>query len=99
MSAQKIDTEAVVSEVGQNIRAARKKAGMSQEQVAKGAGIHRTEVGLLERGLRMPRADTLIKVAGAIGLDAAVFLRGITWTPEQQATKGGHFSVSPSKND
>lgn len=93
MSAERIDADAVAIQVGQNIRAARKRSGLTQEQVAKGAGIHRTEVGLLERGKRVPRADTMIKVAGAVGLGAHEFLRGIIWTPEEQAVKGGYFSA------
>lgn len=44
--------------------------------------LHRTEIGLLERGARVPRIDTLIKVAGGLGVrvDCAL-LEGISWRP------------------
>lgn len=84
MSATKKGPDAIASEIGQKIRAARKRARLTQVEVANGAGIHRTEVGLLERGKRIPRADTLIKVAAGIGVDASELIRGITWMPEQQ---------------
>jgi transcriptional regulator with XRE-family HTH domain len=41
--------------LGRNLLLARKRAGMSQETVAIGAGLHRTEIGLLERGERVPK--------------------------------------------
>lgn len=54
---------------------------MSQEAVAIRASVHRTEVGLLERGERMPRIDTAIKMAGAVGAPLADLVEGIAWTP------------------
>ena len=44
------------------------------------ASLHRTEIGLLERGERMPRIDTAIKLAGALGLPLASLVEGIDWT-------------------
>jgi transcriptional regulator with XRE-family HTH domain len=66
---------------GKNLRRARRKAGMSQEEAAVRASTHRTEVGLLERGERMPRIDTAIKMAGAVGVPLADLVEGIVWTP------------------
>ncbi len=43
-------------------------AGLSQERLGSAAELHRTEVGLLERGARVPRIDTLVKVATALGI-------------------------------
>lgn len=51
---------------GENLVELRDRVGLSQSSTAERAGLHRTEVGLLERGLRVPRLDTLVKVAGAI---------------------------------
>ncbi len=55
--------------------------GLNQEQVAARAQIHRTEVSLLERCGRIPRIDTLIKLAGALEAEPGDLLRGIEWVP------------------
>lgn len=43
--------------------------------------LHRTEVGLLERGERLPRVDTLVKLAGALEVSPCELLEGIAWNP------------------
>lgn len=68
-----------------NLKRCRAKAGLSQEEVGFRAEFHRTEVGLLERGARVPRIDTLIKLATALGVDAGELLAGIVWTPAGRA--------------
>ena len=65
---------------------------MSQEEAAMRAGLHRTEIGLLERGERIPRIDTLIRLSGAISIDPGQLLEGIEWEPAM--TKKGNFTVS-----
>ncbi|MGD9735211.1 MAG: helix-turn-helix domain-containing protein [Solirubrobacterales bacterium] len=90
-----MDTEDLMAHVGAKLRAARKKHGHSQEQVAALAGIHRTEVGLIERGQRMPRYDTLLKLAGAIGVEPGEFFQGARWVPDlRPGKKGGQFETS-----
>lgn len=64
-----------------NLKRCRAAAGISQEEVGERAGLHRTEVGLLERGARVPRIDTLIKLATALEVDAGELLAGIVWAP------------------
>lgn len=59
------------------------KAGLPQEKVAARAGLHRTEIGLLERGERVPRIDTLVKLAGALGVPPGDLLSTIVWEPQQ----------------
>lgn len=69
----------IAARFGQNLRRCRRQAGLSQEAAAIRASLHRTEIGLLERGERVPRIDTCIKLAGAVGVDPAVLLDGIVW--------------------
>ncbi|HET7053477.1 MAG TPA: helix-turn-helix transcriptional regulator [Solirubrobacterales bacterium] len=78
--------------VGNNLKAARKRVGLSQEEAAIRASLHRSEIGLLERGERMPRIDTVVKLAGALGVPAAELLDGIEWTPGE--VQLGSFEVS-----
>ena len=78
---------------GERLRRARTEAGLSQEEVAVRASIHRTEVGLLERGERTPRIDTALKLAGALEVELEELLEGIRWKPGE--TRLGHFGLPP----
>jgi transcriptional regulator with XRE-family HTH domain len=49
-----------------NLGGCRKRAGISQEEAAECASLHRTAVGQLERGERVARVDTLINLAGSL---------------------------------
>jgi transcriptional regulator with XRE-family HTH domain len=51
-----------------NLRRARRRKGISQQQLAEGCGLHRTEISLLERGVRSPRLETLITLMFALDL-------------------------------
>lgn len=64
-----------------NLKKERHKAGLSQEALAERAGIHRTEASQLERALRLPRLDTIVKLGGALSIDPAVLLAGMAWNP------------------
>ena len=76
---------------GENLSRARKRAGMSQEEAGIRASLHRTEIGLLERGERVPRIDTAIKLAGAVGVPLGELVEGIEWSPGTASR--GSFSV------
>jgi transcriptional regulator with XRE-family HTH domain len=43
--------------------------------------LHRTEIGLLERGEREPRLSTIIKLAGALEAPLHELVGGIDWKP------------------
>ena len=66
--------------IGLRIARMRVARGESQEEVSLRAGINRTAVGQLERGERVPKADTLVKVAGALEVDAGELLAKLLWT-------------------
>jgi DNA-binding XRE family transcriptional regulator len=59
---------------GQVVRRRRLAAGFSQEALSAAANLHRTYVGLLERGLRMPSILVAKKVAEALGTTMAELL-------------------------
>lgn len=52
--------------LGEAIRTLRLEAGMSQEQLAEGAGTDLTQIGGIERGVRNPSYTTLVRLAGAL---------------------------------
>ena len=60
----------------ENLARCRNRADLSQEELGVRASLHRTEIGLLERGMRVARIDTLIKLAGALGDPARRAARG-----------------------
>jgi transcriptional regulator with XRE-family HTH domain len=65
--------------VGPRIRRIRRGLDLSQEALAYNAEIHRTQISLIEWGERLPRIDTVIKLAGGLGVSPCVLLDGIVW--------------------
>jgi transcriptional regulator with XRE-family HTH domain len=51
---------------GQVVRRARQELGVSQEELAARAGLHRTYISLLERGLRNPSLSVITQLADAL---------------------------------
>jgi hypothetical protein len=47
------------------------------------AGLHRTAVGQLERGERVARTDTLVKLCCSLGVSSEELLAGLGWRPQQ----------------
>jgi len=73
----------------------RRRARLSQEQLGSSAGLHRTEVGELERGKRLPRLDTIIKLAGALEQPPERLMKGLAWSPG--GLRGGRLLVTPAE--
>lgn len=59
------------------------------------ASLHRTEISQLERGLRIARVDTLIKIAASLEVTPDELLVGLNWSPG--GTVYGRFR--PSEGD
>src|SRR5713101_1420071 len=57
-----------------NLKLFRGKQGLSQEGLADRAGLHRTQVSQIERGLASLMLDTLVSLALALGVDEAQLL-------------------------
>ncbi len=64
-----------------NLRSARTKAGISQEELGNRCDLHRTEISLLERAGREPRLGTIVKLAGSLETTPAELCAGIAWLP------------------
>ena len=75
--------------LGQNVGEAREKRGLTQTATAERAGLHRTEVSLVERGKRLPRLDTIVKLAGALQMEPCALLMGTAWKldPPKEGSK------------
>lgn len=64
---------------GENLIRLRGRGDFSQEEVGQRAGLHRTEISLLERGLRLPRLDTIVRLAGAVEAEPCELLTGMAY--------------------
>lgn len=71
----------VARQFGANLSRLRERSGITQEDLAFRAALHRTEIGLLERGGRIPKIDTLAKLAGALEVEPGALFEGIKWEP------------------
>lgn len=68
--------------LGKNLVEFRGHVGLSQQSTAERAGLHRTEVALIEAGKRVPRLDTIVKLAGAVEVEPCALLMGMAWELE-----------------
>jgi len=82
----------IAARFGDNLKRVRRAAGVSQDELAVRASVHRTEVSQLERGLRVARIDTLVKLAASLEASPAELLAGIEWKPGEQ--RRGRFGES-----
>lgn len=55
--------------VGMNVKLARTKAGLKQEELAEKADISRETIGSIERGEKSPTVATLGAIADALGIE------------------------------
>ena len=64
----------VVQLLGANVRHHRKLKGMTQERLALDAGMERSYVSDLERGMRNPSVRALGRLAEALGVEPEILL-------------------------
>jgi transcriptional regulator with XRE-family HTH domain len=62
-------TKNLIKIVGCNIKKYRKNLGISQEELAERAGLHRTYIGGIERGERNITLDSLQIIATALNIE------------------------------
>jgi transcriptional regulator with XRE-family HTH domain len=93
---QKRRDVAVAERFGWNLRRVRRREDLSQEELSKLAGLHRNEIGKLENGERVPRIDTLVRLADSAGVPPVELLEGIYWIPAPEAIGTFTFMPRPS---
>jgi transcriptional regulator with XRE-family HTH domain len=77
--------------IGANLKRCRRAAGLTQEQLAHISGLHPTYVSLLERGQRNPGFEIMVKLTGALGIEANDLHKGVAWIPPGVGNEG-HFA-------
>lgn len=83
--------------ISDNMRAIRKKKGMTQKQVAEACGLAGSTIRTYELGNANPKPATVAKIARALGVSAAE-LYGVDWmpgiaTPDQEANSALYQSL------
>ena len=63
--------------LGKRLRALREERGWSQEEFADRAGLHRTYVSAVERGVRNPTLSVLERLAKALGVSIEEMVKGL----------------------
>jgi transcriptional regulator with XRE-family HTH domain len=66
---------------GANLQRSQRRADLSQQGLADLIEMHRVNVSELERGLRLPRIDTILKLAAGTKVSTCALLEGFEWRP------------------
>lgn len=67
----------VRKKLGDHLRERRLALGLSQEELAERADLHRTYVGSVERGERNVSLENIVRLADALELKASDLLKGV----------------------
>lgn len=67
----------IADQLGQDLAYCRRRARLSQEELAVRTSLHRTAIGQFERGERVARVDTVIELAGSLGIPPEELLDGM----------------------
>jgi len=65
---------------------------MSQQALADLVGMNRRPIGALERGVSLPRLDTILKLSAGTDVSTCALLKGMEWQPGRDVD--GDFYLS-----
>lgn len=63
--------------IGQRIKTARERKGLTQEQLAEQVDLSPMHVSVIERGVKLPKLETLINIANVLDVSADVLLQDV----------------------
>jgi transcriptional regulator with XRE-family HTH domain len=66
---------------GRSLWRKRRLADLTQQELGELTELHRTDIGALERGLRLPRLDTILKLSAGVEASPCELLAGLRWLP------------------
>ena len=69
--------KALSAEIGQRLRAYRQQIGLTQEELAERAGVHKTYIGQVERGEKNLTISSLEKISRSLEISISVLFEGI----------------------
>lgn len=80
---------------GANVVWFRHQAGLTQQELADRAGMNRVSLGELERGRRVPRLDTILKLVAGLEVKNCDLVAWMWWDPARHE----HYETPPSIAD
>lgn len=78
---------------GLNLRECRRRAGISQREFAFRSEVSQPSVSAFELGASLPRTDTVIRLAGALGVTPGDLVATIKWMPAETVVTHGEFEI------
>jgi transcriptional regulator with XRE-family HTH domain len=90
-------TDALVNVLGNLVQQQRKKLGLSQDDLAVRAGLHRTYISEIERRSRNLSVKILVQIAVALDVEPSVMLRKAE--DLTRANQDGQQDVCPNPKD
>lgn len=79
------DMSPIVDSIAHRIQSYRRRIGLTQEELAKKAGVHPTYIGQVERGEKNMTVTSLAKILDALGVSFSEFFDGMN-TPAYDVT-------------
>lgn len=73
----KINNTKILNNFGQRIKLLRNKTGLSQEELANISGLHRTYIGMIERGEKNITLKNIEKLAISLKIDISELVKDI----------------------
>lgn len=71
----------LAADIGDRIVAARKRAGLTRQQLADRIDTTAASLSLYERGHRSPSVERLVEIAEALGIEPGALLDGVRSSP------------------
>ena len=68
-------SKTILEKFGEKVREERHQKGLSQEELAARAGVHRTYIGMIERAEKNITLENIEKVIKALGLKISDFFK------------------------
>ena len=78
---QRSPTPTLQERFGRNLWRCRRRADLSQEDLANLVGLSRDAISRLEKGERLARLDTIVMLAAGTDAVPCVLLAGMEWRP------------------
>lgn len=78
---------AVCVQIIRLLREERERCGLSKYVIAKRAGLSQPMIGYVERGLRNPTLETVLRMADALGMDFAELVKRAQATVSKKKPK------------
>lgn len=83
--------------IGEQIAIARKKAGLTQADVAEKLNLSVSMISAWESGIRTPKLDTIIRICNAIGCDTSEILNTVNFSTDAKTEVEEHKLLCPMK--